>query len=176
MGTAYRGTQEEVRALNTYIKLMRAASSVMSRLAPSMKDNGLTPSQFGVLEALHHLGPLCQRDIGEKLLTSGGNVTMVVDNLEKRKLVRRQRSEKDRRFIMVALTRRGQRHIQQCFSRHVISIVNEMRALTPTEQEELGRLCRALGRGGSTSGTACRDVGGRSGEARPMDRDRASDD
>ena len=51
----------------------------------------LTISQFGVLEALYHKGPLCQRDIAAKILKSTGNITMVIDNLEKRELVRRER-------------------------------------------------------------------------------------
>lgn len=145
MGTAHKGSHEEVRALNAFIKLMRAANSVTSRLAPLMKEAGLTPSQFGLLEALLHLGPLCQREIGEKLLTSGGNVTMVVDNLEKRKLVRRERSEQDRRYITVHLTPQGRQQIEKIFPRHVASIVKQLEVLTPAEQEELGRLCRTLG-------------------------------
>ena len=67
----------------------------------------LTESQFGTLEALYHLGPLCQGEIGQKILKSSGNMTMVVDNLEKRGLVQRQRSQQDRRQIEVSLTRPG---------------------------------------------------------------------
>ena len=68
MGTRYDGTDEEVNALNTFIKLVRAAESVSVRINSSLPKNGLTESQFGVLEALYHLGPLCQRDLGSKLL------------------------------------------------------------------------------------------------------------
>jgi MarR family 2-MHQ and catechol resistance regulon transcriptional repressor len=171
MGTAYRGRDDEIRALNTYIKLMRAANSLTSRLAPLMKDAGLTPSQFGLLEALYHLGPLCQRAIGEKLLTSGGNVTMVVDNLEKRKLVRRERSEQDRRYITVHLTAQGRQLIEKIFPRHVASILKEMEVLTKDEQEELGRLCRILGR---AEGCAAPEEGGPCHEGADVDgRDHA---
>ena len=84
------------RALNTYTKLMRAAESVTNRVSSSMSAADLTVSQFGVLEALHHKGPLCQRDIAAKILKSSGNITMVIDNLEKRGLVRRERDNQDR--------------------------------------------------------------------------------
>lgn len=146
MGTHHRGTKEEVRSLNAFIKLMRAADSVSARLSSQITAAGLTESQFGTLEALYHLGPLHQRQLGEKLLRSGGNVTLVVDNLEKRGLVRRERGLEDRRFITVHLTDEGRRLIGRAFPRHVARIVEEMGVLTPAEQEELGRLCRKLGR------------------------------
>jgi hypothetical protein len=83
MGSRYKGSQSEVRALDTLIKLMRAAESVNVRLNRFISRAGLTVSQFGALEALYHLGPLCQSELGEKILKSSGNITMVVDNLEK---------------------------------------------------------------------------------------------
>ena len=146
MGTHYRGTEEEVRALDAYIKLLRAADSTTSRLSRHMSTKGLTVSQFGTLEALLHLGPLFQCDLGKKLLKSGGNVTMVVDNLQKRGLVERRREGEDRRFVKVSLTEEGRKLIGDFFPCHAAAIVEEMRALTPPEQEELGRLCRKLGR------------------------------
>ncbi len=146
MGTHYKGTENEVRALDAYIKLMRGAESVTSRLNLLAAAAGLTISQFGALEALFHLGPLCQRELGEKLLKSSGNITMVVDNLEKRRLVKRRRGGEDRRFVTVHLTEQGRRLITSVFPRHVSAIVGEMRSLTKREQEELGRLCRKLGR------------------------------
>src|SRR5437763_138951 len=145
MGTKYRGTREEMRALNAFIKLSRAAESVGARLSPLMTEASLSESQFGVLEVLLHLGPLHQRQLGKKLLRSGGNITMVVDNLERRGLVRRERNLDDRRFITVHLTEEGQRTITRLFPRHVAHVVAEMSVLTVAEQEELGRLCRKLG-------------------------------
>ncbi len=146
MGTCYRGTREEVNALNTFIKLMRAADSLASRLSPVVSSTGLTMSQFGALEVLFHLGPLCQSELGRKLLRSGGNITMVVDNLERRGLVRRERGE-DRRFVSVHLTTEGRQLIQKIFPKHLDALVREMRILTEAEQKELGRLCKKIGKG-----------------------------
>jgi len=135
----------EKLALNTYIKLMRAAESVTARINRHLADVGLTISQFGVLEALHHLGPLCQRDIARKILKSTGNITMVIDNLEKRGLVRRERDPVDRRFLTIHLTPEGEWLIASLFPRQAETIVQEMNTLTPEEQLELGRLSRKLG-------------------------------
>jgi MarR family 2-MHQ and catechol resistance regulon transcriptional repressor len=145
MPTHYRGSAQERAALDAYIKLMRAADSVTARLEPLMRAADLTVGQFGTLEALLHLGPLCQRDLARKLLRSGGNVTVVVGNLARRGLVRRTRGPRDRRFITVTLTGKGRRLIGGIFPRHVQHVVREMRALAPPDQAELGRLCRQLG-------------------------------
>ena len=85
--------------LSTYIKLVRAADSVNSRSHRHLSGPNLSFSQFAVLEALYHLGPLCQKDIAAKILKSPRNITMVVDNLEKRNLVKRERHTEDRRIL-----------------------------------------------------------------------------
>jgi MarR family 2-MHQ and catechol resistance regulon transcriptional repressor len=89
--THYKGTKDEVRALGTFVKLVRAAESVTARIHRHLIDTGLSVSQFGVLEALFHVGPLSQAEIAKKILRSTGNITMVIDNLEKRDLVKRER-------------------------------------------------------------------------------------
>jgi MarR family 2-MHQ and catechol resistance regulon transcriptional repressor len=146
MGTRYLGTQEQVLALDTFIKLVRATETVSNRIHRHLAETDLTVSQFGVLEALFHLGPLYQRDLAEKLLKSGGNMTLVIDNLEKRELVKREREVDDRRCIKVCLTQKGHQLISQIFPSHVAAVVNEIGILTPDEQKELGRLCRKVGK------------------------------
>lgn len=145
MPTHFKGTQQEVTALNTYIKLTRASDSLLARLSQRGTQGDLTPSQFAVLEVLYHLGPMCQSEIGSKLLKSSGNITLVIDNLEKRSLVRRERDLKDRRMVQVLLTDSGRALISQLFPGHLAAIVDELSVLAPEEQEMLGRLCRKLG-------------------------------
>lgn len=145
MGTHYKGTEKEIRALDAYIKLMKAAKSATSRIHRHLRAWNLTAGQLGILDALYHLGPLSQRDLAEKILVTSGNITMVVDNLEKRSLVKRIRGSEDRRFVTVHLTDKGARLFKEMFSSHVEKIVQEMGALAGSEQEELGRLCRKLG-------------------------------
>ena len=134
------------RALNTYTKLMRAAESVTSRVNRFMSAAELTISQFGVLEALHHKGPLCQRDIGVKILKSTGNMTLVIDNLEKHGLVKRERNTEDRRYFTVHLTQAGSELITRVFTDVESAIVAELAILSEGEQELLGNLCKKLGR------------------------------
>ena len=146
MPTHYKGKRGEVQALNAFIKLLRAAESVTGRLTHFVHDSaGLTLSQFGVLEALLHLGPLSLHQIGEKMLKSGGNITTVIDNLEKRGLVKRRRCSEDRRVIYAHLTAAGEEIIRTHFPKHAKQIEREMSALTAEELAELGRLCKKLG-------------------------------
>ncbi len=145
MREGYRGNKEESRALRTYVKLMRAAESMTARIHRHLSSTGLTISQFAVLEALYQLGPLSQREIGQKILRSSGNITMVIDNLEKNELVRRERNEADRRFFIVHLTDKGYNLINKIFPPHAAVIAKDLGVLTAAEQDALGRLCKKLG-------------------------------
>ena len=145
MGSHYKGTAEEVRALNTFIKLIRATETVVTSTSAHLLDAGVTPTQFGVLEALYHLGPMRLRDLAAKHLRTSGTLTIVVDNLEKSGLVERRPSPSDRRSVVVHLTAAGLSTITALFPPHVHDVVHAMSALTAEEQEELGRLCKKLG-------------------------------
>jgi MarR family transcriptional regulator, 2-MHQ and catechol-resistance regulon repressor len=149
MPTHYKGSQAEVRALNAYINLVRASDSVVAKLSGPLEAEGMTLGQFGVLEALLHLGPMCQHELGKKLLRSGGNITLVVDNLEKHGWVRRERQEDDRRMIRIHLTPAGRRAIERVFPKHARAIQQEMSGLSAKEQEDLRQICKKLGRGGN---------------------------
>jgi MarR family 2-MHQ and catechol resistance regulon transcriptional repressor len=145
MATKYKGKEKEMKALDAFIKLTRAGESVSARLHGRLSEYELTVSQFGALDALYHLGPLPQGELAKKILRSSGNLTMVVDNLEKRGLVKRERLEADRRSNTVRLTEKGKTLFKRILPGHVQAIVGEMGALTGNEQEQLGRLCRRLG-------------------------------
>ncbi len=145
MGTHHKGPKKEVTALNTYIKLVRAVESLNQRLYPFLTKHSLTESQFAILEALYHIGPLNQRELSTKLLKSPGNITMVIDNLEKRKFVRRERGEIDRRHFIIHLTSSGKEFISEIFPEHLEAILNELGVLSDDEQLELQKMCKKIG-------------------------------
>jgi MarR family transcriptional regulator, 2-MHQ and catechol-resistance regulon repressor len=145
MGTHYKGSSSEVNTLNAFIKLMRASESINNRLNKHLAEADLTLSQFGTLEALHHLGPLNQRAIGEKILKSGGNITMVVDNLEKTGYVSREKDPSDRRAVLIHLTDKGREFISSFFPKHLEKIKEEFEILTEEEKVTLANICKKLG-------------------------------
>jgi len=143
----FKGTPAQERALSAYVKLERAASAAFAYARVGLEEEGLTLSQFAVLEALYHLGPLFLGDLARRILTSSGNLTLVVDNLQKRGLVKRKQQGKDKRFILAAITPAGKKLIARIFPEHARRITEIMARLKPEEQQELGDLCRKLGKG-----------------------------
>lgn len=137
--------QEE--ALRLWIALARCYSSFSKAVASKIQEYGLTTPQFGVLEALHHLGPLSLGELADKLLVTGGNVTYVMDRLEQQELVYRERSEDDRRVIQAKLTPKGRSLIESVFEGHARYIEHLVRHLDPAERQEARELLKKLGRG-----------------------------
>lgn len=145
MGTHFKGSESEINTLNAFIKLMRSVESLNNRLNRHLAEADLTVSQFGVLEVLLHLGPLNQRSIGDKLLKSGGNITMVIDNLEKSGHVKRKKDPNDRRAVLIHLTDTGKTFIEDFFPRHLEKIKDEFSVFTEDEKKQLAALCKKLG-------------------------------
>jgi MarR family 2-MHQ and catechol resistance regulon transcriptional repressor len=135
----------QTRALGAYVALMRATEAVTARVHRPLKNHALTLGQFAVLEALHHCGPLRTSEIAKKDLRSCGNMTTVLDNLERDGLVWRERRVEDRRCVHVYLTAEGQRLIDAVFPAHAVRLAEEFAPLTAAEQAELKRLCQKLG-------------------------------
>ncbi len=146
MPTKYKGSPEEIEALNAYICLMRASDTLNARLNTFLNSLNLTVSQFGILECLYHLGPICQKAISTKILKSTGNITTVIDNLEKRELVKRVRQKDDRRYILIHLTEKGKRIISEIFPEHAAQVMKQMAILNNTEKKTLRKLCKYIGK------------------------------
>lgn len=145
MGSRYKGSKKDIEALNSYIKLIRSAEVISSKINLELSNFRLTESQFGVLDALFHLGPMKHRELGKKILKSGGNITMVINNLEKRELVQRRRSEKDKREFIIHLTPKGKIKIKESLPIIVKKIKKHFDILDKDEQRELQYLCKVVG-------------------------------
>jgi MarR family 2-MHQ and catechol resistance regulon transcriptional repressor len=147
MPKTFKGTPAQERALSTYVKLERAASAAFAYARVGLEEAGLTLGQFAVLEALYHVGPQCLGDLARRILTSSGNLTLVIDNLQKRGLVKREQQGKDKRFVLACITPAGEKVIAKIFPEHARRITEIMARLKPEEQDRLGDLCRKLGKG-----------------------------
>lgn len=140
-------SEEQERALRLWIALARCYSTFSREVACKVSEYGLTTPQFGILEALYHLGPLSLGELAEKLLVTGGNVTYVMDRLEEQGLVYRQRSPEDRRVVQAKLTPEGRELIDGVFPGHGAFVEELCGELDPGEQEQLRVLLKKLGLG-----------------------------
>jgi MarR family 2-MHQ and catechol resistance regulon transcriptional repressor len=134
-------------ALGMWVKLIRASSTFGKLTQENIRSFGLTEPQFGVVECLGHLGPLTLGELCKKRLVSGGNITCVMDNLEKEGLVERVPSKQDRRSIHAQLTSKGKVLFDKIFVQHAEYVKEIASVLTAKEQEELSGLLKKLGVG-----------------------------
>lgn len=132
-------------ALSMWVKLVRAHSVFAKKSLDDIRRYGLTEPQFGALECLGHLGPMTIGNLCSKQLVSGGNMTLVVDNLEKEGLVERVHSKEDRRTIIVQLTSKGEQRFNEIFLQHAERIKDLASVLTNDEQVQLSGLLKKLG-------------------------------
>jgi MarR family 2-MHQ and catechol resistance regulon transcriptional repressor len=132
-------------ALSMWVKLQRAYATFNKKNADHLKNFGITAAQYAVIECLGHNGPMIMGELCKKMLVSGGNMTVVVDNLEKDGFVERVPSEGDRRAIQVRFTPKGKKAFDESFSRHADYLTRLASVLTEQEQEILGGLLRKLG-------------------------------
>ncbi|MCX6122379.1 MAG: MarR family transcriptional regulator [Ignavibacteriales bacterium] len=132
-------------ALSMWVKLTRAHDTFSHLTAANIRSFGLTPAQFGVIECLGHLGTMLIGDLTKKHLVSGGNMTVVVDNLEKDGLVERSVNDDDHRAFYVKLTPKGKHLFGKIFLKHAQFIVKLASVLSESEQAELGLLLKKLG-------------------------------
>lgn len=151
MPSHYDGPEDERRALTLFIAITRSSDRYQKRaLDHAPLPEGLTLSQFAVMEALYHLGSMYQNTVAGKVLKTKGNITLVVDNLEKAGHVKRRADETDRRRTVLDLTPEGRALMTEYFPRIARGFTEAASVLSPEEQTTLIRLARKLGGTGLT--------------------------
>ncbi|MBX6363963.1 MAG: MarR family transcriptional regulator [Gemmatimonadetes bacterium] len=133
-------------ALKLFVVLARAEAAVERHAAADVARHGLTLSEFAVLEALFHKGPLLLGDVQRKVLVSSGGITYLVDRLEQKGLVERRPCTEDRRAVWAALTPAGDALIRRIFPEHEAALRAALGALSEDEKRTAIGLLRRLGR------------------------------
>jgi MarR family transcriptional regulator, 2-MHQ and catechol-resistance regulon repressor len=146
MKTTRKYGKKADQALGLWVKLARAANTMSTLTVRDIAGYGLTEAQFGVVEALGHLGPMKIGELCSKNLSSGGNMTVVVDNLVREGLVERIQSPDDRRAYIVKLTEKGESLFRNIFARHAKYVTDLVHgALSEDEILKLSALLKKLG-------------------------------
>ena len=118
----------------------------MPHAAESIERTELGDSDFRVLEALLHKGPLPVNTLGPKVWLTPGSISVAVDRLVKRGLVSRKDHPGDRRVRQVELTAKGRALIIRGFHEHAAAMEEVFSVLSKNERLTLLRLLKKLGK------------------------------
>lgn len=142
---------EYAEALKLFTVLSRTQAAFMEKVRQDVGRHGLTATEFAVLEALYHKGPLLLGEIQARILVSSGGITYLVDRMTERGLVERRACPTDRRARYAALTEEGVRFMASIFPEHARCLARASEGLTPSERKQVTRLLKALGKGAAAS-------------------------
>jgi MarR family transcriptional regulator, 2-MHQ and catechol-resistance regulon repressor len=137
--------RKQETALKLFVVLARALNAVSKHVESDVAQHDLTGTEFGILEALYHKGPMLLGEIQRKILVTSGGITYLVDRLVAKGLVKREQCPEDRRARYAVLTPAGQSLIKRIFPAHAARIEQALSGLTAAEQREATQLLRKLG-------------------------------
>jgi MarR family transcriptional regulator, 2-MHQ and catechol-resistance regulon repressor len=137
--------EADLSAVHLWLVLWKAGRAVEAQAQRSIARFGMVMSDFGVLEALLHRGPLNAKQLGAKVLLTSGSMTAAVDRLAARGLVRREDDAQDRRACIVQLTAAGRRLIERAFAQHRTEMEEALEGFSIDERKALLPLLRRLG-------------------------------
>ena len=139
------GGGEDVSGVHLWLVLWKASRAVRAHAYRSIAAQPIGGSDFSVLEAVLHKGPLPVNTIGRRVQLTSGSITAAVDRLEAQGFVKRQAHPTDRRARVVHLTPEGKRLITGVFAEHKRDMERAALALSPSERATLIRLLKKLG-------------------------------
>jgi DNA-binding MarR family transcriptional regulator len=138
--------EEASTNLKLIVTLTKCVQSIYRKEDELIHQRGLTRGQFGVLELLYHKGPMRIMEIIEKKLTTGGNMTVIIDNLVKQSLVARKINPRDRRGNIIELTKTGEKAVKEFFPAHLGNLKDIFHVLNNKEKLTFINLCKKLGK------------------------------
>lgn len=128
--------------LSTLIVFSRAEHEIHRKEYQTIKSSGLTIAQFGVLEALYNKGDMNINEIIESILTTSGNMTVVIKNLEKDGLINKTIDPKDKRSSIISITEKGINIIEEMLPSHIENINSIFNVLTEEEKITLKNILK----------------------------------
>ncbi|WP_105125551.1 MarR family winged helix-turn-helix transcriptional regulator [Streptococcus suis] len=142
MKTVEQSLNENKYALHSLVVFRRAANTITKSELETIKKYGLTVCQFGVMEALYNKGNLRIQDLIDKLLSTSGNMTVVIKNMIRDGYVYKTSDISDRRASLIALTDKGRQTIEAILPEHYDHVGHIFSVLSPEEQEQLANILK----------------------------------
>lgn len=126
------------------ITLSRAMTTAHKESEELFRKNGLTMAQFAVLEALHHKGDLTIGQLIDAVLSTSGNMTVVIRNLEKLGYICRKPNPADKRSFIIHLTDNGNALINPLYHQHMALVERSLSAISAEEKETVIEILKKL--------------------------------
>jgi len=139
-------SEKEQLNLKLFLILNRCGLSVNKNIYPIFKKENITESQFYVLELLYHKGDMKIKEILEKTFSTGGTMTVIIENLLKEELIFKKQNPLDRRSSLISITEKGYEIVEKVFSNHIENLEKVLGVLTSNEKNELINLLKKLGK------------------------------
>lgn len=139
-------SQEELeQAMSLYHIFARAFKSISEHSIRDSKEHGFNPTEFAVLELLYTRGPQKLQQIGSRLLLVSGNVTYVIDKLERNGYIYREQDPKDKRSVYAKLSEKGREYLDEIYPIHAMRMARAFSGLSQEEKEQLMVLLKKAG-------------------------------
>jgi MarR family 2-MHQ and catechol resistance regulon transcriptional repressor len=138
--------KENAEGTHVFLVLWKTYRALLAGAEASIKRVNLCDSDFRVLEALLHKGPLPVNVIGHKVDLTTGSITSAIDRLEERSLVVRKSGQQDRRIRVVELTSKGRRLIEKAYAQHQVDMEEAVKGISREERIALVNLLKRLGK------------------------------
>jgi len=145
-----RRSAEKSSAPHVWLIMWKAVHAVARQIDADLQRCGLSNTDFRVLEALLHKGPLPVNVIGPKVALTPGAISVAVDRLEKRGLVEREEGDRDKRIRIVALTKAGEKVIAPVYSRHAALLERLLEPLSDAQRASLQAMLKTIGKHAET--------------------------
>lgn len=137
--------------LKLWTVLAKAYDAVRAHAFADIERHGLTPGEFGVLDTLHHKGPMLLGELQHRVLVTSGGISYLTDRLEKRGLVERREYPADRRTREVVLSGEGEALMRKIFPEHILAIERALAGVDPEVKQAVVSLLRTVGRGAAAA-------------------------
>lgn len=147
---AERRLRGNTSAAHVWLIMLKALNVIARQLDADLERSGVSNTDFRVMEALLHKGPLPVNVIGPKVNLTPGAISVAVDRLEVRGLVARAEGKRDRRVRVVALTNEGEKVISPVYHRHAVLLEQIFEPLSENQRLSLENMLKLLGRHAET--------------------------
>lgn len=143
---SFESPEVQAEALHLFRILLKAGRALEAHSQLSVESTGLCPTDFYILEALFHKGPMAAGVVAQRVLITLGSMSTALDRLERKGLVERRMHGADKRTRMIYLTEKGRDLVAGTFPAHALALTKAMSGLTLDEMKEAAELLKRLGK------------------------------